>query len=264
MLHFINYISKTKGLSAATCRAYAQDVRDFLAWAYEIDAQMTLSDINRNFIISYTIDIAERYAPATRQRKISAIRQFFGYKRQVGEIADNVAKFVSSPKVANALPKCVNYDDALNIVLGCQKSVVKSAALLMLTSGLRISEVLALDIRNVNRYERTINVVGKGGKGRIVAYNEKCRAALNELYKLQPCCMPFANVDERQLRYDIYKLVGCTPHALRHTFATHLLNEGMPITTIQMLLGHADCKTTQRYAKVASTTIQRDYLAIMG
>ena len=58
MLHFINYISKTKGLSAETCRAYAQDVRDFLAWAHEIDARMTLGDVTRNFIISYTIDIA--------------------------------------------------------------------------------------------------------------------------------------------------------------------------------------------------------------
>lgn len=264
MRHFINYISKTKGLSAATCRAYAQDVRDFLAWTREIDARMTLSDITRNFIISYTIDIAERYTPATRQRKISAIRQFFGYKRQAGEITDNVAKFVSSPKVANDLPKCVNYDDALSIILGCQIPIIKAAGLLMLTSGLRISEVLALDVRNVNRYERTINIVGKGVKGRIVAYNEDCRDALNELYRLQPCCKPFADIDERQLRHTIFKMVGCTPHALRHTFATHLLNEGMPITTIQMLLGHADCKTTQRYAKVASATMQRDYLAVMG
>lgn len=264
MLHFINYISKTKGLSASTSKAYAQDVRDFLTWAHKIDARMTLGDVTRNFIISYTIDIAERYAPATRQRKISAIRQFFGYKRQTGEIADNVAKFISSPKVVNDLPKCVNYDDTLNIILGCQKTIVKSAALLMLTSGLRISEVLSLDVRHVNRYERTINIVGKGGKGRIVAYNDVCKNALNDLYKLRPCCMPFADIDERQLRYDIYKLVGCTPHALRHTFARHLLNGGMPITTIQMLLGHSDCKTTQRYAKVASSTMQRDYLAVMG
>lgn len=256
---FINYEQNGRNLAANTCKAYANDIREFFAWTKKIDNNILASNVTEGLINAYVIEHNNKLNASTLRRKISALRQFFGFLMRNGYIETNPARYISAPKINEQLPQVIEQKQAVETLMNCSNAMVRAASALMLFSGLRISEVISLNIANVNKHNQTIKVIGKGRKERMVVYNDIVKKYLNELYQIEPTPKPFANVEERALRWQIWHTFGCTPHALRHTFATALLNNGCPITTIQNLLGHVDVKTTLRYAKVSCNTIANDY-----
>lgn len=264
MQDFITYITNNKGYSPCTARAYAQDITAFLSWGRKVEPTLYYGNITRAILTAYVLDISNKLSAASVARKISALRQWLQYHVNMQHITANPAKFISSPKIANTIPDTGSYFELSAKINIIANATTRAAAALMLHCGLRISEVLQLRKSDALKHMQSFIVHGKGNKERVVPYTDSVRDYLNTLSQMTANDALFAQVDERTLRYDIYKLLGITPHALRHTYATHLLNAGMPITSVQALLGHNDVKTTQRYARVANGTIRNEYLNIIN
>ena len=214
---------------------------------------------------------------ATRARKLSALRTFFRYLHQRHGVDVTQLSLVTRPRPRNPLPKALSPDDALSVTTGISEATdtameqARDAALMMLLygSGLRIAEALALNVGDLPAVDGALRVTGKGHKQRIVPLLPAVRASIDTWLKLHPNpdrSEPLftglrgrrlnAGVAQRNLR-NFRRLNGlpehATPHALRHSFATHLLAGGADLRSIQELLGHASLSTTQRYTDVETS-----------
>jgi integrase/recombinase XerC len=265
--------------SRHTVRAYVADVHAFLGFAAEHLggppgpdglASLTLADFR-----AYLARRAREGADAgTRARALSAVRSFFRYLERTGTAHNAALAAVRTPKIARSLPKPLTPDDALAALDAAGELDLRdwvgrrdrALVALLYGCGLRLAEALALTPRTLPRDGRLV-VLGKGGKQRAVPVLPAVTAAL-EAY-LAACPWPIGpeepvfrgvrggplnpGVAERQVRR-LRVLLGLpetvTPHAFRHSFATHLLAEGGDLRAIQELLGHASLSTTQRYTEV--------------
>lgn len=256
---FINYQRSIKGLSPLTLRAYEKDIRQFVSWAQP--KGLRWSTITKQDIDNWVRSIEEK-APATRRRKITAVRAIFTWAHHEGLLAENPARYLQSPKLAETLPmgaepeKIANY---LDTVPTTREAIICHAlTALIADTGIRLQEAIDLRCQDVNIEQQTMTIHGKGNKQRTVYFTqltvEHCaRTANMRLGYLIPL------TDQWALRKIMYTELGTHPHALRHMFATKLLNNGASLTTIGKLLGHKHSSTTERYAKVADRTARAEY-----
>lgn len=268
---FLRYLEVERGVSDHTLRAYEQDLADFSAHCDAPPGSIDMIDI-RGFISDRMM---EGKTKTTVSRKLATLRSFFNYLYREGHVTINHAKLVPSPKTAKRLPNFLSVDDAFDLVQipeGIGLLPVRDRAILELlySSGLRVSEVMALDIEDLNLREGLVKAKGKGKKERIVPIGAKALDALKSYLiermlfkkrKMQPDTGSafFLNrnggrLTDRQIRRVVVKsarAIGIAgqigPHTLRHTFATHLLVGGADLRTIQELLGHSSLSTTQKY-----------------
>lgn len=261
-----------RGRSPHTRRAYLLDVREFLAHlrGRGIDpspAHMDVPDIR-----AYLASRFGHCQSSTLARKLSSLRTFAAFLQQRGTVGDNAARLVATPKQGRKLPRFLTVDDAfrlMNAPDGDELAAVRDRAVLevMYGSGLRLSEVCGLDVEDIRREGESAMLRvrrGKGNKDRIVPLGSRGLAALDAWLAKRPMGSSalFLNRFGRRLgTRSVGRMVAVlsalasttgrvTPHALRHSFATHLLDSGCDLRAIQEMLGHASLSTTQRYTHV--------------
>lgn len=265
---FLNFLKAQRDVSPHTLRAYSRDLREFLRFVEKEPRRIDNLDI-RSFLASLH---HRKLKKSSISRKLATIRSFFKYLHKEGYVKKNPAKLVASPRVPKNLPRFLTVDEAFSLMEAPRGDTFKATrdrAILELlySSGIRVSELTSLDIGDLDTKESLMRVKGKGKKERILPIGAKAMEAINnylpERISLRRKSQAlFLNkrggrLTERSIRRilveysKIVRLKGCpSPHTLRHTFATHLLQGGADLRSIQELLGHSSLSTTQKYTHV--------------
>lgn len=284
---YLGHLRVERDLSGNTLMAYGRDLNSFLNWL----AGRGLSDWNRvgrNALMAYLLELAEPgprspngLSARSRARNLSAIRAFFRFLEEEKIVDYNPAHNLESPRLPRSLPKALNTDDILGLVTAPETETplgLRNRAMfeLMYSSGLRVSELLDLTLARVNLEEAFLRVRGKGDKERLAPMGEVAADLLGRYLKeARPALsgpksgsVVFLNHRGGRLsrqyfwrilgRYaDELGLAGVTPHVLRHSFATHLVEGGADLRAVQMMLGHASLATTEIYIKVGAERLAR-------
>lgn len=263
---FLRYLSVERGVSAHTLRAYEKDLTIFFSDTSIEDIRDSVVLDIRGFVAG---QISKGLSKSTVSRRLAAVKSFYRFLCREGILENNPAKLVASPKLPRRSPSFLSVDDAFGLVekpdgMGFVRLRDRAILELLYSSGLRVSELSLLEIDDLNMREGLIKVRGKGMKERIVPVGD---TALNTLksYIVERQRMKkkdsalFMNrgggrLSERSIRRIVVKYARefgiegqIGPHTLRHTFATHLLQEGADLRVIQELLGHSSLSTTQKY-----------------
>ena len=275
---FLNYIQFERGYSAHTVTAYQHDLEKFLNFIYKYDS-ILLKDfgkIDRQAIRHFLgKEYEEGNSAKTVARRLASIKSLFNYLVQAEVICDNPAIHIKTPKVEKKIPTFVQENkiedlmkmpDAVTLIGKRDRAILE----LFYATGIRLNELAGLNIGSVNPQEKLLRVLGKGNKERIVPFGKPAKNALESYLKKRgkswasPQQTPlFTGRGEKRIavrtiqqRVNIYlKAVlggrtGASPHTLRHTFGTHLLENDADIRSIQELLGHSSISSTQIYTKV--------------
>lgn len=273
---FLGYLSGPLGYSENTVRAYAADLGSFFSWAASMGVDACRAD-HRDFRRYLAALDGAGLARRTMNRHLSALRTFYGWLAREGLIDENVAAAVASPKLIKALPRTLTNDETnrlLDAPAADTPEGLRDRALLELfyASGARVGELSGLDVGDVDFAGRVVRLFGKGRKERIVPLYEMALEAVHRyLQEARPVLLARSGISaasERALfinarggrmsadsiRKRFERLTaaagiacGATPHILRHTFATELLEGGADLRSVQEMLGHASLSTTQIY-----------------
>ncbi len=279
---FLEYLSSQRALSPATAESYSNDLHGFFDFIRETSGIDDPAGADRETVRAFVSTLLRAgMNPRSVQRKLSAIRRFYRFLVSQGVLKKNPALGIPAPKTPSVLPEVIP-KKTLDIMLESwqpedrygrrDKAIIE----LFYSSGLRESELADLLIHQVNLIRRQIRVIGKGGKERIVPVGQKAVSAILDYMNMRAEFKPksshlFLNRNGGPLsRMGIWNIInhrfgelsslwGIHPHALRHSFATHMLDAGCDIRTIQELLGHASLGTTQIYTHVSLERIRREY-----
>ena len=274
---YLIYLQNQKGLAASTLQAYAGDVRRFAAFV--ASRQISLAQpkrIDRSLLQAFVADLHRtNTAKSSVARKLSSLRGLFCYWRKQGLITSDPSVGLKNPKRPKPHPRCLNVDQVfalLDQAAGNDPQALRDIALaeLLYGSGLRISEALALNLEHVDLGQSMVQVMGKGSKERLVPLTSKARERLLRYLDHRfafpaPVQEPAfflgrrgKRLQRRQANRVLDRLASLSglpqsisPHILRHSFATHLLESGADLRSVQELLGHASLSTTQRYTHLS-------------
>ena len=273
------FIGSMTAASINTTSAYASDVKQFEEWItrLKIDTpQLVTRDLVRQYISFLT---TSQKAKRSVTRKLAAIRRYFAWHIRNGTLKTDPTTGVRTPSGTGRLPKVLTKEQ-LNALLSCDDSDVaewkssRDTALIELLygSGLRVSEVCSIDLDSINDRNNTVIVMGKGAKQRQIPVSEPSVLAVKHWLRFrhevvgQETYALFLNARGHRLAprdvrriIDERALTPTHPHALRHTYATHLLDNGADLRAVQELLGHSDVATTQRYTQVSKERLKSAY-----
>ncbi|RMF92127.1 MAG: tyrosine recombinase XerC, partial [Candidatus Schekmanbacteria bacterium] len=273
-----------KGFSRHTIRNYENDLKEFFSFLNEKRKKSSLEEISSLDIRSFISNcIKKGNSRSTVSRKLSTFRSLFRFFQREGIIEINPAREISLPKKGRRLPEFLSIDEIFKLLEdGGEKTFInlRNIAILELlyATGVRVSELVGINFSDIDYGACTIRIRGKGRKERIVLFGERAKTAIDKyLDKRRNLTTDidkdalFINkrgkrltarsvgriVDEYCRRSGIYKRIG--PHKLRHTFATHMLNSGADLRTIQELLGHSSLSTTQKYTHIGIDKLVEAY-----
>jgi integrase/recombinase XerC len=268
----------SRGMGEKTRRAYGVDLAQLAEWASSRELQP--HDLTYRELRHFAGVVSERGAmKSTVARKLAAIRTFYRHLVERGELQANPAELVSSPKKDAYLPKVLKPDEVAELlerIPGSTPLDLRDRALLELAyaAGLRAEELVNMDVKNLDADAEEVRVEGKGGRTRVVPVGEHAWRALerylargrtaldtgeSEALFLSKTGRRLSTSDiRRRLRLQMRR-AGVSPHTLRHSFATHLLEGGADLRTIQELLGHSSISTTQTYTRVESKRLKKAY-----
>jgi integrase/recombinase XerC len=287
---FVSYLEHERRASARTVETYARDLRALLSWLEEKDKatlgaeQLTLRDL-RAFLAATT----RSQQPATVSRKVAALRAFYRFMRRRAGIANNPARALAVPKQRRKLPTFLSAEKATETVemptdRGTLAQHLRDRAMLevLYGSGVRVSELVGLNASSVDLTRGFARVLGKGSKERLVPVGSAAREALRAYLEMrgelrhprdgsQDAEALFLSTRGERIGVRAVQILtkrygalatgtnALHPHALRHSCATHLLEAGADLRSIQELLGHASLSTTQRYTHVSTDQLQAVY-----
>lgn len=285
---YLEYLSFQKGYSSNTVTSYRRDIYKFLDYMEKENASFNDVDsiLIRNFLLEETLNgISKR----SSQRRLVALRRFYEWMLKEKKVKFNPFKIISSPKLDKTLPDFLHQEEIDELFVNNEKRTdflaLRDHALLELlyASGLRVSEIVNLTTDQIESQTRIIKVTGKGNKERMVPYSIECKKTLDkyinecrkeiiEKNKLEndPKAL-FLNargekLTTRGVEYilkSIEKKIGMEldlhPHKMRHSFATHLLDEGVDLRVIQEILGHESLETTQVYTHISTSKMIESY-----
>ena len=273
---YTNHLIVEKGLAAKTIEAYASDIAAYLDFLRK-QKIATIRETDTATILKYIIDMRKAGRSArTRARHLVTLRGFYQYLHQTGVIDTNPAKMIDLPKSGLMLPEVLNVDQVTRLLatpdLGSPLGMRDAAMLeLIYAAGLRVTELIQLKIAAVNLEAGFVRVLGKGDKERVVPIGRKAIAAIRtylaqgrplQLKKASSSYLFVGRAGRPITRQGFWKLLRAytvkagikqrvTPHSLRHSFASHLLEGGADLRAVQIMLGHVDIATTQIYTHVA-------------
>ncbi|MBI2205645.1 MAG: tyrosine recombinase XerC [Candidatus Rokubacteria bacterium] len=276
---FLRHLEVERGASPHTLRSYRVDLDDFTTFFARTVPDTPVSAVDARVVRAWIANLHTRgLAPATIGRRLAALRSWFKFLVRRGVLAANPARDARSPRVPKMLPNFLPIDEAKTLVDGGSVSAADPArdrAILELlyASGLRVSELAGLDVDDVERADRLVRVHGKGGKERVVPFGAAAARALDRYLAARGHADGafFRNPRGGRLSVrSIHTIVRrtaraaglhrrVTPHTLRHSFATHLLDSGADLRMIQELLGHSRLSTTQRYTHVTPDRLAAVY-----
>ena len=275
---FARYLSLERGLSPRTVASYASDVGRFLGWAAanKVDPKAAPRTALDDFLWD---EKGRGLKPASLYRKVEALKSFFAYQAVEGRLPESPAENLKGPRLPKRLPRCLSKAEAARLLAapdGASYEDLRERAMLELlyAAGLRVSELLTLTPESVNLQEGWVRVLGKGSKERLVPVHARARSAL-QVYLLErgrrfktPDAELFLGRSGRKLsRVQFWRVLRALgrraglktdvhPHLLRHTFATHLLEGGADLRSVQEMLGHADLSTTQIYTHLDAAALK--------
>lgn len=277
---FSSYLAVERGLSANTLAAYNADLVD-LSGYLQGQGVSKWEEVTRDHLLAYLEALGESLSHRSRSRRLAAIRSFFQYLQRTGRVEKSPASRVQFPKFRAALPRVLSsgeVDALLDQPDTTQPLGQRDKALLELfyATGLRVSELTDLQLQQVHFDAGFLIVRGKGDKERIVPMGEYATDALRDYLQEGRCRLlrngfgqeVFLNHHGKKLsRQGVWKIIrayavqagihqNISPHMLRHSFATHLLENGADLRSLQAMLGHADISTTQIYTHVARTRLK--------
>jgi integrase/recombinase XerC/integrase/recombinase XerD len=271
-----------RGAAARTRRAYAVDLEQLAAWASEHDIEPR--KLNHRELRRYASHLSERIAKSTLARKLAAIRSLYAFLVRIEEADQNPADLIPGPKLDSTLPRVLSRREAADLLdripAGGPLEVRDRAMLeLAYACGLRAGEIVDLDVASPDFDAELLRVHGKGERTRLVPMGEPAQKALDRyLSRSRPAlagpdatsALFLSRSGKRLSPSDVRRRLerwvreaalagGVSPHALRHSFATHLLEGGADLRTIQELLGHATISTTQVYTRTDTARLRGQY-----
>jgi site-specific recombinase XerD len=260
LMRFENYLKNIKGYSERTCSEYLKDLKGFSRWAKANKEDARWSTLTRSDIDEYISYRAKKgIKPATTNRELASISALYRYFIREGLMTSNPCRFQSRRKQAQRLPSTIPAED---IKQAYDKAVglVKVWIGLLATTGIRISELLALRWEDIDFNHSSLDIMGKGRKERIVYTTPEYLELMRQAYERKPQTGRIFRYEQREARYMIFKALRpysrakqLSPHAIRHTYATHLATEGVNVTTIASILGHNQIGTTQKYIDMSQS-----------
>ena len=288
--NFLNYLAVEKGFSQNTIVAYRNDLHQLAQFIEEEAAKRgsipPWAGFNRQSMLSYLLDLKQRnYAATTQARKVAAARSFFSFMAAEGIIPSNPIEEVHSPRIGRSLPKPLSLSQVRLLLeqpgkLSTPEAKRDGAMLqLLYASGMRVSELVALNLGDVDLEGGYVRCFGKGKKERVIPIYDQAALAVKEyIDKVRTQLVHsddekalFLNLrGDRLTRQGFWQILKgyaksakleteVTPHTLRHSFATHMLSGGADLRSVQELLGHANISTTQVYTHLTSEHIRRAY-----
>jgi integrase/recombinase XerD len=284
---FLNHCAIERGLSKNSVNAYRRDLEKFLTFLESRNLQLDKVQLDDLFEFTKTLR-NQNLGEASIARKIVALRSFYTFlEKDQGML--NVSKELTPPKIPKRLPKALTVNEVSDLINSCDDSLigVRNRAIIetLYATGARVSEVVALDLDDIGKSEDsilTVRVRGKGGKQRLVPLGSYAQQAIDQyLVRVRPSFIKRNNqtalflnesAGTRLSRQSAWSIVSdaaqkikldrdISPHALRHSFATHLLDGGADIRVVQELLGHASVTTTQIYTLVTIDKLRESYLS---
>ncbi len=273
---FLNYI-KNKNYSNYTIDSYNKDLDNF--YIYLKQNNTDIKKVNYKFLRGYlTVLYDKKYSKKTIARNISTLKSFFKYLKKQNIIESNPMNLIKTPKIDKKLPKFLNYDDLEKILsipdtttfLGKRNALILE---LLYSTGVRVSELVNIKLNDIDLSEEKILILGKGNKERYVLFGSKAKEKMLDYLKEKTDDSPYLIVNrygnkitDRGIRKILDSIIldaslsyKISPHTLRHTFATHMLDSGADIEIVKELLGHESLSTTQIYTHVTSESLKRVY-----
>lgn len=292
---YIEYLRANKGLGERTQRAYESDILQCLAWCNRHGFN-NISDLTTDDLRSWMAYASKNHARSSLARKVVAVRGFFAWCKHVRRISSNPAEILMTPKIENMLPTVLDESQAEELMNSVDAEVnnssssskkiraieLRNAAILELlyATGMRVGELTSLNIKDINFDAHTVKVTGKGNKQRVVPFGIPAFKALlawicddGRKVLLQDSAETAVflgargkRIDQRLVREIVHnaaqsaRVPDISPHALRHSAATHMLNGGADLREVQEMLGHSSLNTTQRYTHVSIEALKQRYL----
>ena len=283
MLEFLDYLKYQKTYSEYTIKSYDNDLEQYLTYLdrERLDYKdIKYSDIR--FFLMY-LKNEEKEKSSSISRKLSSIRGFYNYLVNKEKIDNNPFTLVSGPKKEKKLPRFFEYNELeelfnvpdITTPLGQRDSLILE---LLYATGVRVSELVSIKVDDINKYDKTIKILGKGNKERFVRFGEYAYDILDKYLNDGRDILNKKNsrylllnhlggkLTERGVRYILSNIIkettlkkNISPHMIRHSFATHLLNEGCDLLTVQQLLGHSSIAATQVYTHVSTDRLKEVY-----
>ena len=273
---FLFFLKNELNYSEFTIKSYQLDLTDF--FEYIKKSKINYLRINNNEVRGYLKYLDScNLKNSTISRRISTLRTFYNYLLDEGLVESNVFHNVKNPKLEKKLPNYLNYNEIEELLESIDITNTEGLQRRLLiemfySTGCRVSEMINVKLKDIDFTNKTIRIMGKGSKERIVYFGDYASKYLEEyLKKVEVKDYLFINKKQEKLSVseveliikDIMKHISIkthvTPHTLRHTFATHLLNNGADIKTVQELLGHANLSTTGIYTHISSDRLKDIY-----
>ena len=278
-VNFLEYLNKELNFSQNTIDSYRKDLADFFCFLTQ--NKIDYLKINRFDIRAYLKYLDDlNLKNSTIARRISAIRSFYNYLVSKGTIENNIFNSIRNPKLEKKLPNYLSYEELSKILdnididtpIGLRNRLIIE---MFYATGCRVSELINIKKTDINFSNKSIKIMGKGSKERIVYYGDYAKDYLEKYLKtgfnesgnylfLNDKKNNMSIADVEAIVKDVVKNISLkthvTPHTLRHTFATHLLNNGEDIKSVQELLGHASLNTTGIYTHVSNERLKEVYL----
>ena len=284
IIKFMEYLAKEKYYSVKTIANYELDLNNY--YKFLSNNNIDFKKVNKDNVREYLKYLNElKFKNSSIARHLSSIRSFYTYLVLTKVIKSNIFKSISNPKIAKKIPNFLYSDELNKLFSSCDESnpLGKRNILileLLYATGIRIGELVEIKIADINKNDLSIRITGKGNKTRIVYYGEYASFSLdnylnnarNELMKEKKHDYLFVNrlgnkITTNGIRNAMDKIIinsgvkhKISPHVLRHTFATHLLENGADIKSVQELLGHESLSTTQIYTHVTNERLRSVYL----
>ena len=277
---FVDYLKFEKRYSVHTIVSYQNDLSDFFNYLNAQFGKLQLKEITLSFVRTWLADLKnQKLTSKSINRKISSLRSFFRYMLKTGMIENTPMTNVTAPKISKRLPVFLNEEDTQKLVKTLNHSTedwktlnAKMLITLFYATGMRLSELITLKEKQLDSGRSQIKVLGKGNKERIIPVNKKITTIIKEYQQLKK--KDFTDTDDILLvtekgkkmypkyayllvnKYlgEVSTLDKKSPHVLRHTFATHLMNNGADLNAVKELLGHSSLAATQVYTH---TTIEK-------
>ncbi len=283
---FLSWLQNEKACSVHTITAYSKDLEQFGQFVEQENLQIERLEYRDLRYYMASLQKGQTLKKTTVSRKTAALKSFFKFLYREGFLERNPADLLSAPKKEKHLPSVINEIDITqfldDFLSGEEPAQLRDKAIfeLLYSSGLRVSELVNLDLNTVNNQKGMLRILGKGNKERVVPIGEQAQCAIARylesgrpfLVKQQEETGLFLNqqgnrLTSRGVEYILEQYIKkgalkykVTPHAFRHSFATHLLDNGADLRVIQELLGHESLSTTQIYTEVSKSHLQQVYL----
>lgn len=286
--NYLGFLRLEKGFSENTTGAYQNDLTQFHSFTVSQQGEKvnSWSDVSRDAVISFILFLKERnYAPATVARRIAAVKSFFHFLLSEGMVTADPSENLESPKVGRTLPKALTVQEVDELLEQPDQYSTpeakrdKAMLELLYATGMRVTELVSLDLDDVNLHLGYSRCLGKGSKERIIPVGEQALFAVRDylrearpvmLRKSEDKALFLNHRGERLTRQGFWLIIkgyakranisaDITPHTLRHSFATHMLTGGADLRSVQELLGHANISTTQIYTHVTKERVRQVY-----